>query len=82
MLLKEYIVFRRRVAALVVHSQARHHGVTGSNPPGSVSSALSDSNDFVSLSLLGVLSPLAYNFIFRSKGTSQNKSKLVSRSND
>jgi hypothetical protein len=43
----------------VARGQARLFGVTGSNPPGSVSTLLSDSS--VSVSMLVVLSPLANN---------------------
>jgi len=35
--------------SLVARGQARLFGVTGSNPPGSVSTSLSDSSVFVSL---------------------------------
>jgi len=44
--------------SLVAHGQARLFGVAGSNPPGSVSTSLSDSSVSVSISLLEVLSPL------------------------
>jgi len=53
--------------SLAAHGQARLFGVAGSNPPGSVSTSLSDSSE----SMLEVLSPLrSSSFLFFQKQTS------------
>jgi hypothetical protein len=80
----QYVVQRGSCPeSLVARGQARLFGVAGSNPPGSVSTSLSDSNVSVSLvHACGVRLPLrSFSFFLVLKRSSSWKQRIMWRSN-